>query len=98
MPHTAWHSHLTTVLAVSAPAKWQQKKCSRFFTHQEIEQPIYARMRGLSNYYMTPRRLVFSLRRRATNKRSRSVTLEREPAAEKGTSVWIDWHIAPGEA
>ncbi|CAM9566868.1 unnamed protein product [Ectocarpus sp. 12 AP-2014] len=34
----------------------------------------------------------------ANNKRSRSITLEREPATEKGTSVWIDWHIAPGEA
>ncbi|CAM9861663.1 unnamed protein product [Pylaiella littoralis] len=34
----------------------------------------------------------------ANNKRSRNVTLEREPEIEKGTSVWIDWHIGPGEA
>ncbi|CAM9422500.1 unnamed protein product, partial [Hapterophycus canaliculatus] len=34
----------------------------------------------------------------AQNKRSRTITLEREPATQKGTSIWIDWHIAPGEA
>jgi len=35
---------------------------------------------------------------RANNKRSRSITLEREPNTKRGTSIWIDWHIAPGEA
>ncbi|CAM9252477.1 unnamed protein product, partial [Scytosiphon promiscuus] len=34
----------------------------------------------------------------AQNERSRSITLEREPATQRGTSIWIDWHIAPGEA
>eukprot|EP00904_Undaria_pinnatifida_P006361 jgi/Undpi1/2855/HiC_scaffold_14.g06232.m1 len=35
---------------------------------------------------------------RAGNRRCRSITLEREPNIQRGTSVWIDFHVGPGEA